>query len=328
MNKKTGFTQYYDILRELLQLGNVVENDRTNTGTLSLFGKHLEFDLKDGFPLMTGKLTSFKMVAGELLWFLSGSTNNEDLRKINGNDRPTIWEEWATEDGRLGPIYGHQMRNWGGNIYNRLSGIDQIANLIEGLKNNPHSRRHVVSCWNVDVLPNDKFSPQENVNSGNAALPACHTLFQMYCRILSFEERIELCDDCSYASIMHQDEYSNIMDSLNVPKYGLSCHLYQRSADFFLGAPANYASYALLIHMLANLTNMVPDILHISYGDVHLYSNHIDQANELLSRDLSLYPLPKLEIDKKYTSIDDFTLDSFNIVGYNSHPRIYAPIAV
>lgn len=328
MNTKTGFAQYYALLQDILDNGNVVENDRTGTGTLSLFGKHLEFDLKEGFPLLTGKFTSFKMVAAELLWFLSGSTNNEDLRKLNSNDRPTIWESWATEDGSLGPIYGHQMRNWGGDVFNRLSGIDQIANLIDGLKNTPNSRRHVVSCWNVDVLPNERFSPQDNVNSGNAALPACHALFQMYCRKLTFEERVELCHECVHVSIMHQEEYSNIMDGLSVPKYGLSCHLYQRSADAFLGVPFNIASYSLLTHMIANVVDMVPDKLHISYGDCHIYSNHTEQTNELLSRDLELYSLPTLEIDKRYSSIDDFTMDSFKILNYQSHPRIVAPIAV
>jgi thymidylate synthase len=312
--------QYYELLQNILDNGNVIENDRTGTGTLSLFGKHLDFDLKEGFPLLTGKFTSFKMVANELLWFLSGSTNNEDLRKLNGNDKPTIWEEWALEKGELGPIYGKQMRDW--------NGIDQIAVLIEGLKNKPFSRRHIVSCWNVSDLPDESISPQENVMNGKAALPACHTLFQFYVRKLSFEERVDLCHDCVHVSIMHQDEYSTIMDGLNVPKYGLSCHLYCRSQDLLLGAGYNYASYALLTHMIANLTNMIPDILHISYGDVHLYKNHIEQTHELLSRDLELYQLPKLEIDKKYSSIDDFTLDSFNVIGYNSHPRIYAPIAV
>ena len=312
--------EYYSLLQDILDNGNVIENDRTGTGTLSLFGKHLDFDLKEGFPLLTGKFTSFKMVATELLWFLSGSTNNEDLRKLNGNDKDTIWEEWALPNGELGPIYGKQMRDW--------NGVDQIAVLIEGLKNKPFSRRHIVSCWNVSDLPDESISPQENVMNGRAALPACHTMFQMYCRPLSFEERIELCNDCSFASIMHQDEYSAIMDGLDVPKYGLSCHLYQRSADFYLGVPTNCASYALLTHMVANVTNMVPDNLHISYGDVHLYSNHIEQAHELLSRDLELYSLPTLRIDKKHSSIDDFTLDSFEIVGYNSHPKIYAPVSI
>lgn len=316
---------YYELLQELLDYGNS-RDDRTGTGTLSLFGKHIEFDLKDGFPLLTGKFTSFKMVAAELLWMLSGSTNNEDLRKLNGNDKDTIWEEWADEDGELGPIYGNQWRKWGKDGCN--SGIDQIQCLIDGLKERPFSRRHIVSAWNVLDLPDESISPTDNVYNYQMALAPCHAFFQFYVRKLSFEERIELCDDCSYATIMHQEEYSNIMDGLEVPKYGLSCHLYQRSGDAFLGICANISSYALLTNMIANVTGMIPDNLHMSFGDSHIYKNHIEQAHELLSRDLELYSLPTLEIDKKYSSIDDFTMDSFKVLNYQSHPRIYAPISV
>lgn len=310
---------YYDLLQDILDNGND-SDDRTGTGTLSLFGKHLEFDLKKGFPLLPGKFTPFKLVANELLWFLSGSTNNEELRRMNGNDKPTIWSEWSLPNGELGPIYGKQMRDW--------NGIDQIAALIEGLKNKPFSRRHIVSCWNVAYLPDETITPQENILLGKAALPACHTIFQFYCRKLSFEERTDLCNDCMITSITHQGAFEKILDGMNVPKYALSCHLYARSQDLFLGTPFNIASYALLTHMVANVVDMVPDKLHISIGDAHIYKNHIEQANELLSRDLSLYPLCQLEIDKKYHCIDDFTLSSFNIVGYKSHPKIEAPISV
>ena len=316
--------RYYGLLEELLADGND-SDDRTGTGTLSLFGKHLEFDLKKGFPLLSGKFTPFKLVANELLWFLSGSTNNEELRRMNGNDKPTIWEEWADRDGNLGPIYGYQWRKW---WCDGESNVDQIDNLIEGLIERPFSRRHIVSAWNVADIPYEHWSPQENVINDRMALAPCHAFFQFGVRKLSFEERTDLCDDCVLVSIAHQGAFEKMLDDMNVPKYSLSCHLYQRSCDFYLGAPFNIASYALLTHMIANVVGMTVDKLHISFGDVHLYKNHIEQANELLSRDLSLYPLCRLEIDKKYNSIDDFTIDSFDILGYQSHPKIYAPISI
>lgn len=293
--------QYYDLLQKVLDTGNDAD-DRTGTGTLSLFGEHLSFDLTQGFPLLTGKFTSFKMIAAELLWILSGSTNNNDLKTLNGNDKPTIWEEWADEDGNLGRIYGHQWRKWG-DEYNATR-VDQIANLIDGLKTRPFSRRHIVSAWNVTALPDESISPQENVAYCKMALAPCHAFFQFGVRKLSLAEQV------------------------NGQEFALICHLYQRSADLFIGVPYNVASYALLTHMICNLTNMIPDKLHISFGDSHIYKNHIEQARELLSRDLDLFKLPTLEIDKKYESIDDFTMNSFKVIGYQSHPRIAAPIAI
>ena len=293
--------QYYDLLQKVLDTGNDAD-DRTGTGTLGLFGEHLSFDLTQGFPLLTGKFTSFKMIAAELLWILSGSTNNNDLKTLNGNDKPTIWEEWADEDGNLGRIYGHQWRKWG-DEYNATR-VDQIANLIDGLKTRPFSRRHIVSAWNVTALPDESISPQENVAYCKMALAPCHAFFQFGVRKLSLAEQV------------------------NGQEFALSCHLYQRSADLFIGVPYNVASYALLTHMICNLTNMIPDKLHISFGDSHIYKNHIEQARELISRDLDLFKLPTLEIDKKYESIDDFTMNSFKVIGYQSHPRIAAPIAI
>tara|TARA_B110000503_G_C7153275_1_gene416152 strand:- start:1848 stop:2702 length:855 start_codon:yes stop_codon:yes gene_type:complete len=281
---------YYDLLNDILLNGNN-SDDRTGTGTLSLFGNHIEFDLAKGFPLLTGKFTPFKLVANELLWFLSGSTNNEELRKLNGNLKRTIWEEWATEDGYLGPIYGEQWRNWGG--------IDQIETLITGLKERPFSRRHIVSAWNVSDLPNENISPQENANEFHMALAPCHAFFQFGVR--------------------------KIPDS---DKFALSCHLYQRSCDTFLGLPFNIASYALLTEMVANVVGMVPDKLHMSFGDVHIYKNHIDQVKELLARDLDIFTLPELVLDKKYDNMDSFSIDSFEVKGYQYHPSIKAPIAI
>ena len=311
---------YYSLLKEILDHGND-SDDRTGTGTLSLFGKHLEFDLQEGFPLLPGKFTSFKMVANELLWFLSGSTNNEELRKLNGNDRPTIWSEWADEDGDLGPIYGKQMRNWGGDI-------DQIQRLVDGLIERPFSRRHIVSAWNVSDLPDENLSPQDNVGIGKMALAPCGAFVQFYVRKLSFQERVKYCVSDIQPSEYYEEEYSKIMDDLKTPRYALSCHLYQRSCDTFLGLPYNISSYALLTNMIANVVDMVPDKLHISFGDAHIYKNHIEQTEELLSRNLGLFSLPVLDIDKKYESIDDFTIDSFDIHEYQFHPRISAPISV
>jgi thymidylate synthase len=322
--------QYYDLLQKVLDTGNDAD-DRTGTGTLSLFGEQLSFDLTQGFPLLTGKFTSFKMIAAELLWILSGSTNNTDLKTLNGNDKPTIWEEWATKDGNLGRIYGHQWRKWG-DEYNATQ-VDQIAALIDGLKTRPFSRRHIVSAWNVTALPDESISPQENVAYCKMALAPCHAFFQFGVRRLSLEERHEWCinhtgvDALDYSDV-YSEEFHQIYDTHGVPRFSLSCQLTARSQDLFLGTPYNIASYSLLVHMIGNLTNMIPDKLHIAIGDAHLYKNHIVQAEEMLSRNLNLYSLPRLEIDKKYESIDDFTLSSFKIIGYESHPRIAAPIAI
>ena len=316
--------EYYDLLKNILDNGND-SDDRTGTGTLSLFGEHLSFDLTKGFPLLTGKFTPFKLVANELLWFLSGSTDNEELRRMNGNDKPTIWEEWADRDGNLGPIYGYQWRKW---WCDGESNVDQIDNLIEGLIERPFSRRHIVSAWNVADIPYEYWSPQENVINNRMALAPCHAFFQFGVRKLSFEERLNHCPTDISPSNHYEEEYHNIMDDHKVPRFGLSCHLYQRSCDTFLGLPFNIASYALLTEMIANVVNMVPDKLNISFGDVHIYKNHMEQVNELLDRDLTLYSLPTLEIDRQYNSIDDFTITSFNVLGYQSHSSIKAEVAI
>ena len=315
---------YYDLLEEILEYGND-SDDRTGTGTLSLFGKHLEFDLKKGFPLLPGKYTPFKLVAAELLWFLSGSTDNRYLRKLNGNDRPTIWEEWALENGDLGPIYGYQWRHW---WCDGETNVDQIDNLIEGLIERPFSRRHIVSAWNVADLPDEGVSPEQNVLNCKMALAPCHALFQFGVRKLTFQERTKYCPADISPSGYYEEEYHKIMDDMKTPKYALSCHLYQRSCDTFLGLPFNIASYALLTEMIANVVDMIPDRLHISFGDVHLYKNHIEQAHELLSRNLHEFKLPKLVIDRKYHSIDDFHIGSYDLQKYSYHPTIKAPISV
>ncbi|MGZ8172980.1 MAG: thymidylate synthase [Methylobacter sp.] len=347
--KTIPMKNYYDLLQDVLESGDQ-SDDRTGVGTLSLFGRQLRFDLNEGFPLLPGKFTSFKGVAAELLWFLSGSTNNEDLRRLNDNDRPTIWKEWQDENGDLGPIYGQQWRSWPAEYIVHdgaiaISYIDQMSQLIKGLKDKPFSRRHLVSAWNVADLPDESVSPQKNVKNGKMALAPCHCLFQFHVREIPPRDRAIMMNDrfdkdfltswetevcyCHESTIEEIDaKYIQAMDAANIPKYALSCQLYQRSADLFLGVPYNIASYALLTHMIAEVTNMSVGELIISFGDVHIYLNHVEQAKELLSRDLSKYPLSTLCIKNKIASIDDFKLDDLKIVGYKSHPAIKAEVAI
>lgn len=275
--------QYLELLQYILQHG-VRKADRTGTGTLSVFGYQMRFDLNEGFPLVTTKRLHVRSIIHELLWFLSGDTNIRYL-KDNG---VRIWDAWATEDGDLGPLYGAQWRAWptknGGTI-------DQITRVVEGIKKNPHSRRHIVSAWNVEYLPDESLSPQANVGQGRMALPACHALFQFY-----------------------------------VADGELSCQLYQRSCDVFLGLPFNIASYALLTHMIAQECDLDVGDFVWTGGDVHLYSNHLEQAQLQLSR--KPRPLPTLVIRRKPDSIFDYRYEDFEIIGYSPHPAIKAPIAV
>ncbi len=262
--------QYHDLLNHVLEHG-VLKGDRTGTGTKSVFGYQMRFNLEDGFPAVTTKKLHFRSIIHELLWFLRGDQNIAYLKE-NG---VKIWDEWADEDGNLGPVYGVQWRSWPTPDGRH---IDQISRLVEGIKNNPDSRRHIVSAWNVAEIE-------------NMALPPCHALFQFY-----------------------------------VADGRLSCQLYQRSADIFLGVPFNIASYALLTHMIAQVTGLkVGDFVH-TFGDAHIYSNHFEQVQLQLSR--SAFELPRLELNPDITTLEDFTYDDIKIVGYESHPSIKAPIAV
>jgi len=337
---------YYSLLHQVLQYGNHIDNDRTSVGTLSLFGQQLTFDLQNNqFPLLSGKYTSFKLIAGELLWMLSGSTNNEDLAKICNlkENQDTIWKEWAVYDnnhsGELGPIYGHQWRSW--KTPNGQT-IDQIEQVIRSLIERPASRRHIVSAWNVADLPDETQSPHNNVLNGKMALAPCHCFFQFYTSQIPTIERARLTNDTEYVDmvrdrlskcssvVLKTEEYiiNMDLDERNIPRYALSCQLYQRSSDLFLGLPYNIASYSLLTYMIAHITNMIPHTFIWTGGDCHIYKNHIEQVTELLSRDTYNLSDPKLYITNTVNNINDFKLSDFNVVNYNPLGKISAPVAV
>ena len=275
--------QYLDLLERVRNQG-APKGDRTGTGTRSVFGHQMRFDLEQGFPLVTTKKIHLKSVIHELLWFLKGDTNTAYLRE-NG---VTIWDEWADESGDLGPIYGHQWRSW---PMSDGTGLDQVRQVVEQIRTTPDSRRIIVSAWNPADLPDESISPQENVAQGRMALAPCHAFFQFYVR----DGR-------------------------------LSCQLYQRSADVFLGVPFNIASYALLTMMVAQVCDLEPGEFIHTLGDAHLYSNHLQQADEQLSREP--FPLPRMKLNPQIRDLDEFTYEDFEIIDYRFHPAIRAPIAV
>ncbi len=262
--------QFHELMHHVLEHG-AEKSDRTGTGTLSVFGYQMRFDLAEGFPLVTTKKLHLKSIIYELLWFLSGNTNNQWLKERG----VSIWDEWAAPNGDLGPVYGYQWRSW---PTPNGEHIDQIKEIIHTIKTNPDSRRIIVSAWNVADIP-------------KMALAPCHAFFQFY-----------------------------------VANGKLSCQLYQRSADIFLGVPFNIASYALLTHMVAEQCNLQPGEFIWTGGDCHLYSNHLEQVKLQLSR--TPYPLPSLKMHRKPESIFDYQFEDFEIVGYESHPHIKAPVAV
>ncbi|MBQ2906319.1 MAG: thymidylate synthase [Bacteroidales bacterium] len=273
--------QYLDLLQHILDDG-FQKGDRTGTGTISVFGYQMRFDLEKGFPLLTTKKVHLRSIIHELLWLINGDTNIKYLH----DNKVTIWDEWADSNGDLGPIYGAQWRNWNN------EGIDQIADLIESIKNNPNSRRHIVTAWNPSVLPDEKSKDfARNVADGKAALPPCHAFFQFY-----------------------------------VADNKLSCQLYQRSADVFLGVPFNIASYSLLTMMIAQVCNLgLGDFVH-TFGDVHIYNNHIEQVKLQLSREPRQLPTMKINPDVK--SIFDFKYEDFKLENYNPHEAIKAEVSI
>lgn len=275
--------EYLDLMRHVRDKG-VKKEDRTGTGTVSVFGYQMRFDLAEGFPLVTTKKCHLKSIIHELLWFLKGDTNVKYLQD-NG---VKIWNEWASPAGELGPVYGAQWRSWPAPDG---SAIDQFAQLISQIKNKPDSRRLIISAWNPSLLPDEGVSPQDNVTNGKMALPPCHTLFQFY-----------------------------------VSEGRLSCQLYQRSADVFLGVPFNIASYALLTMMVAQVCDLeLGDFVH-TFGDTHLYLNHLEQVETQLAREPKA--LPTMKINPEVRDIFEFSYDDFELVGYEAHPHISAPISV
>jgi len=395
--------QYLELGREIIakyDKTQSIRQDRTNTGTVSLFGRQMRFDLSEGFPLVTTKKVFLRGIIEELLWMLAGDTNNNTLLDKNVH----IWDQWATEDGSLGPIYGAQWRSWPNyrevenrrytinqryqlalelastdqqklklqamsrhyglmpgvapleercvtdhqkgtlmvahseldtfgipRTYTHVGTIDQISELIQNLKTRPYSRRHIVSAWNVADLPNESIGPQDNVREGRAALSSCHTLFQFYVRDMDIHERgaIAGIDTSAFTG----DELSAValqrrMDKEGIPKHKLDCQLYQRSADYCLGVPFNIASYALLTMMIAQCVGMVPGEFVHTFGDVHIYKNHIQKfRDEQLTREP--HPLPTMWINPEKTDIFSFTIDDFKLQNYVSHDKIdYGGVAV
>lgn len=334
--------QYLDMMKHVLENGHQ-KNDRTGTGTISVFGPQMRFDLRKGFPLVTTKKCHLRSIIHELLWFLKGETNIQYLKDNN----VTIWDEWASESGDLGPVYGKQWREWVDTklvntwddaskkvLYDRgyqfvgniarddpsrsvsvmVKGHDQISKVLDQLRNDPDNRRIIVSAWNVGELD-------------DMALAPCHSFFQFYTRELDMNERMSWAmEQGILPELKDCVRPAEFLDANNVPKRTLSCQLYQRSADVFLGVPFNIASYALLLHMVAQQVNMAVGEFVWTGGDVHLYSNHLEQAKLQLTREPR--PLPTLLIKRKPESIFDYQFDDFEIVGYDPHPAIKAPVAI
>lgn len=331
--------QQYKQLVKKIQTEGIQKGDRTGTGTKSIFGHQMRFNLNDGFPLVTLKNTYWKGVVHELLWFLKGDTNTKYLVDNNVH----IWDEWAKEDGSLGPVYGKQWVNWGGyfspghwnsetnSTGKYWKGINQIQEVVDTLKTNPDSRRMIVSAWNVGELD-------------EMALMPCHAFFQFYTRELTWEERRKLCTEEQAKGEIVQTKYGPWstafgdispftepiihawLDERNIPRRTVSLQLYQRSCDTFLGLPFNIASYSLLLMMVAQTVNMVPEEFIWTGGDVHLYDNHKEQVEELLDREPK--KLPTVKLNPEIKSVFDFKYEDIELIGYEPHPSIKAPVAV
>lgn len=382
--KQNNEIQYLNILNDILVNG-VRKVDRTGTGTIAVFGRQMRFNLRnDSFPLLTTKKMSIKSILAELLWFLEGSTDNNRLHELGA----TIWDEWALDNGELGPIYGYQWRNWEvpnnvelaskieeikaalatgtdrmevismvdelSKTAGKKSTVDQISEIIHQLKTKPHSRRIIVSAWNVADLPDESISPQDNVRNGKMALAPCHTLFQFYTRELTFEERLyifgehgatsgvisvnevfeeyrrrymDIINDCGgVITDGIRENISDLMDDASIPKHELSCQLYMRSIDFPLGAPYNIASYSLLTRMVAQCVNMTAGEFILTTGDTHIYTNQVEGVLEQLKR--KPFRGPKLRINPRVKNIFDFRHEDFELQYYTSHPSIKFPISI
>jgi len=320
---KTHDSEYIALVKNILENG-IKKTDRTGTGTISLPFQQMRFDLSDdSIPLLTTKKMHTRSIIYEILWYLRGDTNTKFL-----NDNGVkIWDEWADENGNLGPVYGKQWRDWGGHnklptatgapLYDDIKGVDQIARVIDQLTNNPDDRRIIVNAWNVGEIE-------------LMALPPCHAMFQFWSAELSLEQREEWLVaskkpqqyDCPMTDEGKHERY----DRHDVPRRQLRCHLYQRSCDVGLGVPFNIVQYSILTHMIAKVTNHVATEFVWTGGDVHIYSNHIEQLNEQIKR--TYFPSPTLKLERDIESIDDFTYEDFVIEGYDYHPIIKMPVAV
>lgn len=354
---------YLALMADIMENGRD-KGDRTGTGTRSVFGRQLRFNLQEGFPLLTTKKVFIKGIKAELLWFLEGSTDNNRLNELGAK----IWDMWALDNGDLGPIYGKQWRRWATpdidaaterlrmidtilkvateshpldvsmeslssartmiqDILNVdfTKSVDQVKDVIDTLRSKPNSRRIIVSGWNVADLPSEHYSPKENVERGKAALPACHTMFQFISEELTLEERIDIARSRGLdVRNLHSDSDQELA-FLGIPVRKLSCQLYQRSADYLAGVPFNIASYAILTEMIAQVTGHVAGDFVWTGGDVHIYSNHFEQAKEQLSREPR--PAPTLVLNKAIKDIDAFTMDDIDVQNYDPHPKIMLPIS-
>lgn len=327
---------YLDVLRRLIAKAHTEDfhTERTGTGTVKEVGTQLRFDLSGGkVPALTTKKVFWRGAVAELLWMMSGSTNIKPLVDQNVH----IWDEWATEEGELGPVYGAQWRNFcsPNDHLKHLTGVDQLQEVLTSLRSNPNSRRHVISAWNPTVLPDARLSPKKNAEMGSAALPPCHAFIQFVTEELSADERFDLIEKDWKAELGREDvkvlrDPTHIEDFLfdgkRYPKHRLSLVLTQRSADFVIGAPLNLVFYAAFCHLMAHQLNMLPGTLVWNGGDVHLYQNVVEQAELQVSREPR--PFPTLKIKGNRDSIFDYQTSDFQLVGYDPHPAIKVQVSV
>ena len=324
--------QYLDLLQHVLDNGRE-KSDRTGTGTISVFGTQTRYDLSENkLPMVTTKKLFTKGVIAELLWMLEGNTNINALKEQGVN----IWNEWADENGKLGPVYGAMWRSFPAHkplgMGQSVKFVDQIKELEDQLVNSPDSRRHIVTGWHPGLLPDTSKTPSQNASEGKQALPPCHTLFQFICEPMTLAERVEWYNanyDRPLLDIHERTETAEeALDRLDMPRYFLSCQLYQRSADLFLGVPFNIMSYSLLTHMLAHTHNMVArEFIHTT-GDAHIYLNHVEQVKKQLARKPKPSPTVKFTVPQVVDTILDITAGQIEIVGYKSHPAIKGDVAV